>query len=105
MQLTKDQKQVIRAIELHGGITAEMTSRHGWTNAQGVPVGPLRELIDLRIVAPRILTSYPLKATFELREKARDRETHDKIRREAARLGIKEYAPGGFRIHTSEGRK
>lgn len=97
---TTDEKNVLRALELHGGITAAVASRHGWLSEHGVPVGPLRSLTDKRVVAPRVLTSYPLTVVWQLRKDHSTAHVLSQIERETRRQNIKEYAAGGFQLHT-----
>lgn len=95
-QLTKMQQEIIRAIELHGGITPIMTDYHGWT-FKGNPKPEFNQLIrEYRIVAPRVLTSQPLRVVWQFRNTAAHNPTLAKIASEATRLKMKEYAPGGF---------
>ncbi len=96
--LTSMQTEILRAIELHGGITPEMTERHGWTTRGGMPVQEFTELIDRLIVAPRVLTSQPLRIVWQLRDKGAHKATLAKIEKESRRLKQKEYAPGGFQL-------
>lgn len=96
--LTKDEQEVLRAIDLHGGITAKLATRHGWVNEHGAVLGPLRSLTDKRIVAPRVLTSVPLNVVWQRRETAAHTATLSQIKQTADKQGIKEYAPGGFEL-------
>lgn len=95
--MASERNEILIAIDLHGGITPEMTNRHGWTN-RGLPVGELRKLIDEKIVAPRVLTSHPLRVVFQRRATASHAPTLAKIESESRRLGLKEYAEGGFQL-------
>lgn len=98
--LTPMQKEILRAIELHGGITPVMTDPNGWTR-QGQPLPEFQALIrEMRIVAPRVLTSQPLRIVWQFRSEATRKETLAKIASEASRLKMKEYAPGGFQLTT-----
>ena len=104
MNLTRMQKEILRAIELHGGIGAEMGSKHGWLTRGGLPVTEFRQLIDpphmggLYLVAPRVATSQPLKVVWQLRNTATHQATLAKIASEMGRLGYKEHAPGGLEL-------
>lgn len=93
-----EQRAILDYLARYGGITVETSEREGWTWRHGLPRPALRELITRRIVAPRVLTSIPLRVVWQLRERARDRATLDQIAREAHRLRLKEYAQGGFRL-------
>lgn len=96
------QREILRAIELHGGITPIMASEHGWLNCHGLPHKEFTQLIhEYRIVAPRVLTSQPLRLVWQLRQNATHKETLTKIEREASRLKMKEFAPGGFQLTTA----
>lgn len=100
---TSMQKEIIRAINLHGGITPELTERHGWTTRGGLPTKEFQQLINpYKVVAPRVLTSIPLKIVWQFRNDATKKETLAKIEREARRLGLKEHAVGGFQLTTSQ---
>ena len=92
-----DEREVLRAVELHGGITEEMTNRHGWTR-QGAPLGPLRSLVQKRVIAPRVLTSQPLRIVWQMRTLAHAKHNDAKIQSEASRLRLKEHARGGFQL-------
>ena len=95
---TAMQHEILRAVELHGGITSEMTNRHGWTTHGGLPCAEFRELIDRLILAPRVLTSQPLRVVYQYRDKAKHSATLTRIEKETRRLGLREYAPGGFQL-------
>lgn len=105
MNFTHMQKEILRAIAIHGGITPEMTNRHGWTTHGGLPTSEMNQLIrEYRIVAPRVLTSQPLRIVWQFRKDASNKEVLAKIEKEAQRLGMKEYAKdnafhkGGFQL-------
>lgn len=99
MNYTPLQREVLRAIELHGGLTADMANRAGFLNCHGMPVPEFQQLIhQYRVVAPRVLTSQPLRIVWQMRVKASDNNTLSMIEREAGRQKLKEYAPGGFRL-------
>lgn len=85
------QHEILRAIQLHGGITQQTTEREGFTS-RGLPCAEMRELIMKRIVAPRILTSVPLTVVWQLKQTVFNRQIDDMILREASRLKIKEFA-------------
>lgn len=96
---THMQKEILRAIEIQGGITQTFAAKNGWVNKFGIPNKEFNVLIhDLRIVAPRVLTSVPLRVVWQMRVKRNDNETLAKIEREASKLNFKEYAPGGFKL-------
>lgn len=98
------QKEILRAIELHGGITPVTASAHGWINNHGMPLPEFNQLIrEYRIVAPRVLTSQPLRIVWQMRVKHSDTNTLSMIEREANRLKMKEYAPGGFQLKVRPG--
>lgn len=92
-----NQKEILRAIQLHGGITDEMTNRHGWTR-RGLPLEDLRQLIDYNIVNPQPLSQVPLRVVWRLTQDALNSNVVQKILSEASRLRLKEYAPGGLRL-------
>lgn len=99
MTYTKMQKEILRAIELHGGITPITAQKYGWLNCHGMPMPEFQELVRVhRVVAPRVLTSQPLRMVWQMREKHSDKNTLAMIEKEANRLKMKEYAPGGFRL-------
>lgn len=93
-----EERRILDYLERYGGVTVDRTEREGWTWRHGLPRAPLRRLIQLRIVAPRVLTSQPLRVVWQLREKAHDRATLEAIHAEAQRWRLREYAPGGFRL-------
>lgn len=96
---TPMQKEILRAIELHGGITPVTARAHGWLTSHGLPMPEFNQLIrEYRIVAPRVLTSQPLRIVWQMRVKHSHKETLAKIEREANRLKMKEFAPGGFQL-------
>lgn len=96
-QFTPMQREILRAIELHGGVTSEMTERHGWTR-RSIPAPEMWALIERKIVAPRVLTSQPLRVVYQLKAQAFSRQNDARIAKEARRLKLKEYAPGGFAL-------
>lgn len=92
------QREIFRAITLHGGIDAPMAERFGFTKG-GVPCEEMQVLVnDLKIIAPRVLTSMPLRVVWQFRDKATHNETLAKIARQASRLNQREYAKGGFQL-------
>jgi len=91
------QYEILRAIWHQGGITAATCEEHGFTR-KGLPQPALRELINLKIVAPRVLTSQPLRVVFQLRATAFNRNVDMQIAHEARRLRLKEHADGGFSL-------
>ena len=97
--MTPMQQEILRAIELHGGVTSLMTEKNGWTR-NGHPTPDMAALVRARIIAPRILTSQPISVVWQLRSTASHKPTLARIEQEARRLGIKEYAPGGFQLTT-----
>jgi len=100
INLTPMQKEICRAIEMQGGITPVLTDKHGWTN-KGLPLPEFNQLISqYKIVAPRVLTSIPLRIVWQFRNEATRKETLGKIAREAEKLKLKEYAEGGFMLNT-----
>lgn len=95
---TNMQREILRAIELHGGITPVMTDANGWT-FKGNPRPEFNQLIrDYKLVAPRVLTSQPLRVVWQMRATASHAPTLAKIASEVTRLKLKEYAPGGFML-------
>lgn len=106
VQFTNMQKEILRALQLHGGITQIMAEKHGWCNKWGMPHGEFNQLIrEYKVVAPRVLTSQPLRVVWQLRETASDKNILDSIRKEADRLKLKEFAPGGFQLTLRPGLK
>lgn len=98
VQLSPMQKEIVRACQIQGGLTGAQADKNGWT-VRGMPTGPMQELVRVhRILAPRVLTSQPLRIVWQMRELKTDKETLAKIEKEANRLGYKEYALGGFRL-------
>ena len=95
---TRMQVEILRAIYLHGGVTSEMTNRHGWTSHGGLPKPEFAELIERMIVAPRVLTAHPLRVVWQLRNTKSHAATLSRIEKESRRLKLKEHAPGGFRL-------
>lgn len=103
INLTPMQREILRAIQLHGGITPEITDRNGWTR-KGQPTTEFFQLIrEHKLVAPRVLTSIPLRIVWQMRDQANHKETLAKIEREACRLNFREWAVGGFRLITRKG--
>ncbi len=98
---TPMQREILRALEIHGGITPIMSDANGWTR-RGMPVPEMRMLIDTKVISPRVLTSQPLKIVWQLRAKGAHKPTLAKIEQEAKRLRMKEYATGGFRLTLRE---
>lgn len=96
-ELDPEERQILRYIELQGAVTGEIAERNGWTH-RGLPQPPLARLVERGIVAPRCLTSWPVRISWELRAATRDPQTLDRIRREASRLRLRDYAPGGLVI-------
>lgn len=92
------QREILRAMELHGGLTSAFANRQGFLNCHGLPKPEFLELIQKRIVAPRVLTSQPLSIVWQIRDLAAHKETLAKIEKEAISQKIKEYAPGGFKL-------
>jgi len=93
-----EQRAILDYLARYGGVTVDRTEREGWTWRHGLPRRALRELIARRIVAPRVLTSQPLRVVWQLRERANDRATLEAIHAEAQRWRLREYAPGGFQL-------
>ena len=91
------QKEILRAIEMHGGITPVTSDENGWTR-RGMPTSEMRVLIDTKVIAPRVLTSHPLRIVWQMYREAVKKETLHKIEKEAKRLRMKEHAPGGFKL-------
>jgi hypothetical protein len=50
------------------------------------------------VLAPRVLTSQPLRVVYQYRDKAKNAATLARIEKETRRLGLREYAPGGFQL-------
>lgn len=96
--LSAVQREILHAIDLHGGLTQPMANRHGWLTHGGLPIAELLELIDRMIVAPRVLTSQPLTVVWQRREKAQHKATLAQIEMTARGERLKEYAPGGFEL-------
>lgn len=94
----REQRAILDYLHRFGGFTVETAEREGWTWRHGLPRPALRELITRRIVAPRVLTSIPLRVVWQLRDRAHHGPTLAQIEREASRLRLKEYAQGGFRL-------
>jgi hypothetical protein len=92
-----EQKEILRAIELQGGITSALTEKNGWT-VFGCPRPELADLVRRRIVAPRVLTAQPLRVVWQLRTLAGVAHNEARIASEASRLKLRDYAPGGFRL-------
>ena len=102
MKFSPMQREIVRAIELQGGITSGIAERNGWT-LRGQPVSDFKELVYvMKIVAPRVQTSIPLTLVWQFRSEATKKDTLAKIEKQARLLGIKEYAPGGFQLTTRE---
>lgn len=91
------QHEILRALWHAGGIDATMAEKRGFT-IRGQPTREMREMIAKKIIAPRVMTSVPLTLIWQLRSTAHDRHNDQKIANEAARLKIREYAPGGFQL-------
>ncbi len=95
-----EQRDILRAIQLQGSIRPDMAVRCGWTwpHQSGLPKEALRNLIERKIVAPRIETSQPLKMLWQLRDLGDDPATLARIAAEARKLKVKEYAEGGYKL-------
>lgn len=91
------QYEILRAIWHQGGITSATCEAHGFTR-KGLPQPALRDLITHKIVAPRVLTSQPLRVVFQMRASAFNRNVDMQIAHEARRLRLKEHADGGFSL-------
>ena len=92
-----EQREILRAMELQGGITSILTEKNGWT-VNGCPRGDLADLVRRRVVAPRVLTTQPLRVVWQRRTVAGIAANESRIAKEARRLKLKEYAPGGFQL-------
>lgn len=99
-----EQREILRAIQLQGGITSILTERAGWT-VNGCPRPELAELVRRRVVAPRVLTAQPLRVVWQLRTLAGVAHNESRIASEASRLKLREHAPGGFRLDLRKGIK
>ena len=95
--LSTDERELITYISRYGGLLAPDAERHGWT-VRGLPTAPLRALIARRIVAPRVLTSQPLRVVWQLRATWRSPETLTHLSSQLGRAGVREYAPGGLHL-------
>lgn len=97
--LTHMQREILRYISLHGGMTAPQASEKGFLNCHGQPLPEFQALIRThKMVAPRVLTSQPLRIVWQMRDLHSHGETLAKIERETVRQKLKEYAPGGFQL-------
>lgn len=100
------QREILRYIDLHGGLTAPQAAKNGFLNCHGMPLPEFQDLIRKHnIVAPRVLTSQPLRVIWQLRDLHSHKNTLAKIEREAGRQNLKEYAPGGFQLTVRPGLK
>src|SRR5690606_42096724 len=90
----REQRAILDYLHRFGGFTVETAEREGWTWRHGLPRAALPELITRRIVAPRVLTSIPLRVASQLRERARDRATLAQIAWEAHRPRLQAHSPG-----------
>lgn len=97
--LTTMQIEIIKAIELLGGITSDISEKYGWTTRGGLPTAQFQQLIrEYRIVAPRVLTSIPLRVIWQFRETHKNVNNNILIEKTINRAKIKEYAKGGFKL-------
>lgn len=90
--LTSDERDLLRFLEMHGTITTPTGSKHGWLNPRSQPIGPLRTLIDKRIVAPLVASSYPLRVEYQLRKGYKQARQEAAAAREKERVKIRDYA-------------
>lgn len=97
MYLNNMQREILAACGKDGGITAITAEKNGWTH-RSMPTPDMRELINRRIIAPRVLTSQPLRIVWQLRDTAKDKNTLHRIEQLASKFKMKEYAPGGFKL-------
>src|SRR5690606_7662002 len=91
-QLSSDERDLLRFLETHGAITNATGHRNGWLNKHSQPQGPLRRLIDKRIVAPLVSSSYPLRVEYQLRSAYKKAANEAKVQKERERLKLKDYA-------------
>jgi hypothetical protein len=73
-------EEIVAFLQRFGACDSERAEREGWTQ-RGLPGEALRSLIARRIVAPRVLTSYPLRVVWELRRTAHTPEQRAAVER------------------------
>jgi len=85
-----DERKILQYLDRFGALPQARAEREGWTIG-GLPTEPLRNLIRLRIVAPRVLTSYPLRCSWELRHGANTPERAAARAKMQEEYGLREY--------------
>lgn len=92
----REKEAIVDYIAARGGLLSEEATKHGWAK-NGLPLAALRELITERIVAPRVLTSIPLRVVWQLRQDHRAPAVLERLGRLCAEFKIKDGA-GGLKL-------
>lgn len=87
--MKSEQRTIVDYLKRFGACDAVRAETEGWTR-RGLPAEPLRALINARVVAPRVLTSYPLRVMWELKATAHTKQQAEA--RQRLREKLREFA-------------